>query len=194
VDEAGRGPLAGPVIAAAVILDPKAKIRGLADSKTLTEIEREKLFKKIQVKALAFAVGRAEVAEIDSINILNASLLAMKRAVEALSIIPDHVKVDGNKTPDLNCLVTAYIDGDEYIPEISAASIVAKVTRDHEMKGYDAIYPGYGFATNKGYGTPEHLESLARMGLTPLHRRTFEPVRNKMLKDQQQELLLEITT
>lgn len=177
VDEAGRGPLAGPVYAAAVILKPKARIKGLADSKLLTEKQREDLYALIIKNSLAWAVAKAEVDEIDSINILRASLLAMRRAVLELSVKPDHVKVDGNICPDIPFPVTAFVDGDQFIAEISAASILAKVSRDKEMVGYEETYPGYGFASHKGYSTPEHLQNLRRLGATPIHRRSFEPVR-----------------
>lgn len=177
VDEAGRGPLAGPVFAAAVILDPTQPISGLADSKLLSAKKRESLFVEIQERSIAWSVGRAEVEEIDAINILNASLLAMERAVQALSIAPHHVKIDGNKCPKLMCKVTAHIGGDRTIPEISAASIVAKVLRDREMITMDKQFPGYGFAMHKGYATPEHFRALKRLGVTQIHRRTFEPVK-----------------
>lgn len=177
VDEAGRGPLAGPVMAGAVILNPRKPIKGLADSKVLTEKQREELYALIVERSLAWSVAKAEVGEIDSINILRASLLAMKRAVLELSLQPDHVQVDGNMCPDVPFPVTAFVDGDQFIAEISAASILAKVTRDREMINYDKIYPDYGFASHKGYSTPEHLYNLRRLGATPIHRRSFEPVR-----------------
>jgi ribonuclease HII len=177
VDEAGRGPLAGPVVAAAVILNPRRRIKGLADSKLLNKQQREELYAQIVEKSLAWAVAQAEVAEIDSINILRASLLAMRRAILKLTISPNHVQVDGNICPDIPYPVTAHVDGDQFIAEISAASIIAKVTRDREMVDYDQEYPGYGFASHKGYATPEHLENLKRLGATPIHRRSFEPVR-----------------
>jgi ribonuclease HII len=177
VDEAGRGPLAGPVVAAAVILDLNNPIKGLADSKILPEKQRERLFDLIQERSIAWATGRAEVIEIDTINILQASLLAMQRAIASLNVKPDQVKVDGNICPDIPYPVIAYIGGDQFIPEISAASIVAKVVRDHEMKLYDKEYPGYGFAAHKGYATPEHLRALERLNVTPIHRRSFSPVK-----------------
>lgn len=189
VDEAGRGPLAGPVVAAAVILDPNKRIRGLADSKTLNYEEREKLYHKIVKNSLAWAVGRGEVHEIDSINILRATLLAMRRAVLGLAVQPQHVQVDGNICPDVPFPVTAHIDGDEYISAISAASIIAKVTRDREMITMDEVYPNYGFASHKGYSTPEHLASLKRLGPCAIHRQSFEPVRQVAL---QTELDLEL--
>ncbi len=183
VDEAGRGPLAGPVVAAAVILNPKNHIKGLADSKQLTENKRENLYALIIKHSLAWAVAKASVEEIDNINILRASLLAMRRAVLSLEVAPQCVKVDGNFCPDVPFPVEAYIEGDTYIAEISAASIVAKVTRDREMVAYSQQYPDYGFASHKGYCTPEHLANLRRFGATPIHRRSFEPVRQVLLKE-----------
>lgn len=176
IDEAGRGPLAGPVIAAAVVLNPKRPISRLADSKKLTSKQREILFLEIQDKALAFAVGRAEVAEIDKINILQASLLAMQRAVEQLSCRPHHLQVDGIHCPKAACSVEAIIKGDQKVPAISAASILAKVTRDLEMIAMEEQYPGYGFAKNKGYGTALHLAALKQLGPCPIHRKSFRPV------------------
>lgn len=176
VDEVGRGPLAGPVVAAAVILNPKNKIKGLADSKILTATRREELAEIIKEKCLAYAIGRAEVEEIDRINIFQASLLAMQRAVAALAITPEHALIDGTHCPVLPCTSEAIIKGDSKIATISAASIIAKVTRDAEMCVWDQHYPEYGFARHKGYGTPEHLQALQRLGPTPLHRRSFAPV------------------
>lgn len=176
VDEAGRGPLAGPVIAAAVILDPSFLIEGLADSKKLIEKDREYLFDIIQKRAKAWAIGRAEVEEIDRINILQASLLAMKRAVEGLPLTPDLALVDGNQPPKLTCEVKTIVKGDETEPAISAASILAKVTRDREMVKLDKIYPNYGFAKHKGYATKEHFDALEKLGPCHIHRRSFEPV------------------
>ncbi len=176
VDEAGRGPLAGPVIAAAVILNPDKPLAGLADSKTLTTKKREALFPLIQEYALAWAVGRAEVAEIEALNIFHASLLAMQRAVLALSIPPEQALFDGTHCPKLLCLTEAIIKGDQKIPAISAASILAKVTRDREMRLLDAQYPGYGFAIHKGYGTAVHKEALQRLGPCPQHRKSFRGV------------------
>jgi ribonuclease HII len=176
VDEAGRGPLAGPVVAAAVILDPKRRIRGLADSKVLTPERREELALKIRVRAVAWAIGRADVEEIDSINILRASLLAMSRAVAALSAVPQRVVVDGIHCPAVACAVSAIIGGDARVPAISAASIIAKVARDAEMCRLHIDYPQYGFHRHKGYSTPEHLEALRIHGPCPLHRRSFGPV------------------
>jgi ribonuclease HII len=177
VDEAGRGPLAGPVIAAAVILDPSRPIAGLADSKQLSERRRENLAELIMEHALCWAVGRAEVEEIDAINILQASLLAMRRAVLALSVPPLRAVVDGNRCPQLPCPVTAIVKGDSKVPAISAASILAKVFRDREMLELDVRYPGYGLAKHKGYPCRAHIEALEALGVTPAHRRTFGPVR-----------------
>lgn len=177
VDEAGRGPLAGPVVAAAVILDPARPIEGLADSKTLAPARREALALQIQAQALAWALGAAGVEEIDRLNILQATLLAMRRAVEALPVYPELVLVDGNQPPVLHCTVRTVVRGDATIPAISAASILAKVTRDRTMTGLDAIYPGYGFARHKGYPTTEHIQALGRLGVTPEHRLSFAPVR-----------------
>jgi ribonuclease HII len=182
VDEAGRGPLAGPVVAAAVILNPKKQIKGLADSKQLTENQREKLYALIIEHSLCWFVAKADIKEIDEMNVLRASLLAMRRAVLGLSMIPQQVKVDGNICPDIDLPVTAYVGGDEYIAEISAASILAKVTRDREMRAYDQEFPNYGFASHKGYATPEHLSNLRRLGATPIHRRSFEPVRQVLFQ------------
>jgi len=178
VDEAGRGPLAGPVFAAAVILDPNKPIAGLTDSKLLTAKKRELLVPIIQQQALAWSIARAEVNEIDEINILQASLLAMQRAVESLSLIPELALVDGNKCPKLICSTEAIIEGDKKIPAISAASILAKVARDEEMLKLDLEYPGYGLAQHKGYGTKQHLEALKNLGVTPIHRRSFAPVQS----------------
>lgn len=176
VDEAGRGPLAGPVIAAAVILDPRRPIKGLADSKILSEPVRMQLFEEIRKKALAYAFARGSVAEIDRINILQASLLAMQRAVARLKISPSKVLVDGNRCPEFSCKAEAIVSGDAKEPAISAASIVAKVVRDRLMTMLDKIYPHYGFAQHKGYATPQHLENLQKLGPTRIHRRTFAPV------------------
>ncbi len=177
VDEAGRGPLAGPVIAAAVILNTETLIPGLTDSKQLSEQKREKLFSEICEKAVAFALGRAEVEEIDRVNILQASLLAMKRAVAALSVFPDKVLVDGNCCPDIPYPVEAIIQGDRLIAAISAASILAKVTRDREMKQLDKLYPEYGFAQHKGYPTEAHRAILIKIGPSQIHRSSFGPVK-----------------
>jgi ribonuclease HII len=176
VDEAGRGPLAGPVIAAAVILDPKKRIRGLADSKLLPEKTREALFIKIQERALAWSIGWASVAEIDTINILRATILAMQRAVARLTTVPTLALVDGNYPPRLGCKVKTIIKGDQTEPAISAASILAKVTRDREMVRLHQLYPHYNFAQHKGYSTEEHLAALEQHGVCAIHRRSFEPV------------------
>ena len=177
VDEAGRGPLAGPVVAAAVILDPLHPIEGLADSKKLTPKRRLLLAEVIREKALAWAIGRAEVDEIDRLNILQASLLAMKRAVEALPIAAGKVLVDGNHPPSLHCPVEAIVGGDDTVAAISAASILAKVSRDREMVALDVRYPGYGLAGHKGYPTKAHIAALETLGVTEIHRRSFGPVK-----------------
>jgi ribonuclease HII len=177
VDEAGRGPLAGPVIAGAVILDPDKPIEGLRDSKRLSASRRDELFDQIRERALAWAVGRADVEEIDRINILQATMLAMSRAVEALQPYADHALIDGNRCPDLSCTSQAIIKGDSKVPAISAASIMAKVTRDREMLDLDMRYPGYGLAQHKGYPCKAHIEALESLGVTPVHRRSYAPVR-----------------
>jgi ribonuclease HII len=176
VDEVGRGPLAGPVVAAAVILDPERPIEGLADSKKLSEKRRDALDLTIREQALCWALGRAETEEIDRINILQASLLAMQRAVAALTTQPRLALVDGNKAPHLSCQVRTIVGGDASEPAISAASIIAKVARDREMIELDARYPGYGMAKHKGYPTKQHLEALRQLGVTEIHRRSFGPV------------------
>lgn len=178
VDEVGRGPLCGAVVAAAVILDPARPIEGLADSKKLTEARREQLYDIICERALAWSLGRAEVEEIDQLNILHATMLAMQRAVAGLVPAPTHALIDGNRCPKLPCSAEAVIKGDSKVAAISAASIIAKVSRDREMVELDHIYPGYGIAIHKGYPTPAHLDALARLGVTPIHRRSFGPVRN----------------
>lgn len=177
LDEAGRGPLAGPVVAAAVILDPARPVMGLADSKTLSPVRRESLAQEIREKAIAWAVGACEPAEIDELNILNASLLAMQRAFTALQVAPDEAVVDGNRCPVLPCPSRAIVKGDATEPAISAASILAKVHRDREMVALHADYPDYGFERNKGYPTPSHLKVLSQLGPTPFHRLSFAPVR-----------------
>jgi ribonuclease HII len=177
VDEAGRGPLAGPVIAAAVILDPDRPIEGLADSKVLSEKRREKLAVEIREVALAWCVGRAEVEEIDQINILQASLLAMQRAVQGLAIKPQLALIDGNRCPTLDCDSQAIVKGDSIVAAISAASIIAKVTRDHEMYELDVEYPGYGFARHKGYPSKQHIAALQELGVSPVHRCSYAPVK-----------------
>lgn len=180
-DEAGRGPLVGSVVAAAVILDPNNPILGLNDSKKLSEKKREKLFIEIKEKALAWAIAEASHQEIDDLNILNASLLAMRRAVEQLSVQPQHVLVDGNKIPQgLSMSCDAVVGGDALHPEISAASILAKVTRDHQMLELDAKYPQFGFAKHKGYPTKAHFEAIAQFGVVEEHRRSFGPVRKSL--------------
>lgn len=177
VDEVGRGPLAGDVVAAAVILDPACPIEGLADSKKLSEKKREQLFDLIRERALCFSVARASVAEIDQINILHASLLAMRRAVEQLSVQPEFVLVDGNRKPDWRYACDTVVKGDGRVAAIAAASILAKVTRDREMVELDAKFPGYGLAGHKGYPTKAHLEALERLGASPIHRQSFAPVK-----------------
>jgi ribonuclease HII len=177
VDEAGRGPLAGPVVAAAVILDPARPIDGLADSKCLSPAQRQQLEGEILERALAWSLGRAEVREIDELNILHASMLAMKRAVEGLHVRPEHVLVDGNRCPDIDIRVEAVVKGDQTVPAISAASILAKEARDREMIELDRHYPGYEFAKHKGYPTKIHLEALAKLGICPEHRLSFGPVK-----------------
>ena len=180
VDEVGRGPLAGDVVAAAVILDPAQPIDGLDDSKKLSEKKRERLFDIIRTKAMSFAVARASVEEIDRLNILHASLLAMTRAVEALGTQPEHVLVDGNRLPVWQYSSEPVVKGDSRVKAIAAASILAKVTRDREMVALDACYPGYGLAGHKGYPTREHLAALDTLGVTPIHRRSFGPVRAQL--------------
>ena len=182
VDEVGRGPLIGAVVTAAVILDPQQPIIGLADSKKLSEKKRLLLAEEIKQKALAWAFGRAEAEEIDQLNILQASLLAMQRAVEALTIQPQLVLVDGNKLPKLAVPAQAIVKGDSLVAEISAASILAKVARDQEMALLDQQYPHYGFAQHKGYPTALHLEKLNEYGVLPQHRRSFAPVRKLIEK------------
>ena len=180
VDEAGRGPLAGPVVAAAVILDPAKPIIGLADSKKLSAARREKLAVEIRAKALAWCVAEASVAEIDSINILQATLLAMQRAVVGLTLTPSEVLIDGNRCPTLSLPTRAIIGGDACVAEISAASILAKTVRDAGLLALHAQFPEYGFAQHQGYGTAVHLEALRRFGPTPVHRRSFAPVREQL--------------
>ena len=177
VDEAGRGPLAGPVIAAAVILGENFDISGLADSKTMSEKKRTEMAVFIQKNALAWAIGRAEHEEIDDLNILQASLLAMRRAVRGLKVVPQRVLVDGNHSPELPQPTEAIVKGDQKIPCISAASIIAKVARDREMRELDALYPGYGFAVHKGYPTKAHLRALRELGVCLIHRRSYGPVK-----------------
>jgi len=176
VDEAGRGPLMGPVIAAAVILDDLNPIKGLADSKKLTALQRDKLYDEIRAKALCCSVAMATVEEIDQLNILQATMLAMKRAVEGLRLKPHKALVDGNRLPALSMLAEAIVKGDASVPAISAASILAKVTRDRWCAEYDLQYPQYGFAGHKGYGTAAHLLALRLHGACPQHRKSFAPV------------------
>jgi ribonuclease HII len=182
VDEAGRGPLAGPVVAAAVILNPARPIRGLADSKQLEPEERERLAPLIRARALCYAVAWADAEEIDSINILQATMLAMRRALLGLAIPPQQVFVDGNRCPGadglgFDCLFKAVVRGDATVPSISAASILAKTTRDALMRDLDTKYPGFSLSGHKGYGTPTHVAALNALGPSPLHRRSFSPVR-----------------
>lgn len=181
VDEVGRGPLVGAVVTAAVILDPARPIVGLADSKKLSEKRRLALYDEIVEKALSWSLGRAEPEEIDQLNILHATMLAMQRAVAGLHITPDFVLIDGNRCPALAMPSQAVIKGDSLVREISAASIIAKVTRDREMSELDLLFPQYGFAQHKGYPTALHMEKLALHGVTPHHRRSFAPVRNAIL-------------
>ena len=180
VDEVGRGPLVGAVVTAAVILDPARPIVGLADSKKLSEKRRLALYDEILEKALSWSLGRAEPVEIDQLNILHATMLAMQRAVAGLHIAPDMVLIDGNRCPKLPMRSLAVVKGDSRVAEISAASILAKVTRDREMTELDAIFPDYGFAQHKGYPTAFHLEKLAVLGATEHHRRSFAPVRRAL--------------
>ena len=177
VDEAGRGPLAGPVVAAAVILDDRQPIAGLADSKVLSPRKRERLFDEIRAKALACCIAEASVEEIDRLNILQASLLAMRRAVEGLRLVPRRVLVDGHQLPVLNMPAAAIVSGDAKVPAISAASILAKVYRDRLCLALDRDYPDYGFAAHKGYPTAAHLAALRQHGACPVHRRSYAPVR-----------------
>jgi ribonuclease HII len=178
VDEAGRGPLAGPVVVAAVILDPRRPIDGLADSKVLAEERRETLAPLIRERALAWSVVVVDLVEIERLNILGATLHGMAQALRSLALLPTLALVDGNRLPrDLPCRARAIVDGDALEPAISAASILAKTHRDRLMRELDSVHPGYGFARHKGYSTPEHLEALGRLGPCAIHRRAFEPVR-----------------
>ena len=176
VDEVGRGPLAGPVYAAAVILDPARLPEGLDDSKKMSETRRDKAFDAIMTSALAVGIGVASVEEIDRINILAATMLAMRRAVDRLSVAPVHALIDGNKVPALPCPADAIVKGDSKVLSIAAASIIAKVTRDRVMSELDLAFPGYGWARNKGYGTADHMEALARLGPSVHHRTSFAPI------------------
>ncbi|MFO6421921.1 ribonuclease HII [Motilimonas sp. KMU-193] len=180
VDEVGRGPLVGDVVTAAVILDPNNPIAGLADSKKLSEKKRLALFDEIQQKALAVSIGRASPAEIDQLNILHATMLAMQRAVAGLSVTPEYVFIDGNRCPQLDMPSEAVVKGDARVAEISAASIIAKVTRDQEMAELDKQFPEFGFANHKGYPTKAHFAALAQHGITPYHRKSFKPVQKIM--------------
>lgn len=183
VDEAGRGPLAGAVVAAAVILGPGCHISGLTDSKKLKQEQRNLLDRAIRRQSKAWAIARVEHNEIDRINILQASLLAMKKAIRALSVRPDLVLVDGMYCPEgIDCQAQAIIKGDSKIPEISAASIIAKVSRDEEMRALDARYPGYGLAQNKGYPTKAHIAALHKQGICAIHRKSFAPVKDILKK------------
>ena len=183
VDEAGRGPLAGPVVAAAVILEPSRPVAGLADSKVLSPTRREVLATTIRSQSLAWGLGWADAAEIDALNILQATMLAMRRALAALTVPPQHVIIDGNRCPDLGglafqCTAEAVVKGDALVPSVSAASILAKVARDEHMRLLDGRYPGYGLADHKGYPTAAHVAALRRLGPSPVHRRSFAPVQS----------------
>lgn len=181
VDEVGRGPLAGDVVTAAVILDPSRPINGLADSKKLSESRRQALSEEIREKALYWHIARSTVEEIDTHNILQATMIAMARAVEGLEVVPEYVAVDGNRMPSWQYPGETVIKGDALVPAISAASILAKVCRDNEMCQYDPLYPEYGFSAHKGYGTKQHRAALERHGPCPIHRRSFEPVKSMLL-------------
>lgn len=180
VDEVGRGPLVGAVVTAAVILDPNKPIEGLTDSKKLTEKKRESLAEEIKEKALSWTIARADADEIDELNILHATMLAMQRAVAHLDTQPDFVLIDGNRCPALPMASQAVVKGDLRVAEISAASILAKVARDNEMKELDKLYPDFGFAKHKGYPTKLHFEMLAKFGPTPQHRQSFKPVKKAL--------------
>ncbi len=180
VDEVGRGPLVGAVVTAACILDPNKPIEGLTDSKKLTEKKREALAEEIKEKALSWSIARADADEIDELNILHATMLAMQRAVAHLDVTPDFVLIDGNRCPTLPMPSQAVVKGDLRVAEISAASILAKVARDNEMKELDALYPDFGFAKHKGYPTKLHFEMLAKFGPTPQHRQSFKPVKKAL--------------
>ena len=184
VDEAGRGPLAGPVVAAAVILDPQKHIDGLADSKVLNERKRDSLFEAIKIDTLSWSVGVATVEEIDELNILQATLLAMQRAINGLAIQPDEVLIDGNCLPKLLMPAQAIVKGDSKVKAISAASIVAKVVRDKIMVDYHNLYPDYAFQFHKGYGTKQHLKEIEKFGFLPIHRKSFNPLRTILLQNQ----------
>jgi ribonuclease HII len=197
VDEAGRGPLAGPVVAAAVILDRRRRIRGLADSKVLTPAERARLAPIIRNRALAFGIGWADRDEIDSLNIFQATMLAMRRALLALPVAPTHVRIDGNRCPHLSdlpfeCTVEAIVGGDARVAAISAASILAKTCRDAMMQALDSCYPGFALAAHKGYCTPAHLDALRGRTPSPLHRRSFSPVRCSLSEQDDDEAPLQL--
>ena len=184
VDEAGRGPLAGPVVVAAVILDPRRRLRGLADSKVLSEAQRDALAPRIRAAALAFSIVSVDIDEIEELNILGATLIGMTRALIALSILPTLALIDGNRLPKtLPCRARAIVGGDASEAAISAASILAKTTRDAIMRECDALHPGYGFARHKGYGTPEHLQALIALGPCSIHRRAFAPVQRLLVPE-----------
>ena len=183
VDEAGRGPLAGPVVAAAVILDSQKHIDGLADSKVLNERKRDSLFEAIKIDTLSWSVGVATVEEIDELNILQATLLAMQRAINGLAIQPDEVLIDGNCLPKLLMPAQAIVKGDSKVKAISAASIVAKVVRDKIMVDYHNLYPDYAFHIHKGYGTKQHLKEIEKFGFLPIHRKSFNPLRTILLQN-----------
>jgi len=185
VDEVGRGPLAGDVVAAAVMLDPHRPIEGLRDSKKLSASRREELAQLIRERALSWSIASASVDEIDELNILQASLLAMQRAVQALDPQPEYVLVDGNRLPRWHYASQSVVRGDERVPAIAAASILAKVQRDNALIALEVQYPGYGFASHKGYPTPEHLQALQTLGVTPMHRRSFAPVRKVIAEHSQ---------
>lgn len=193
VDEAGRGPLAGPVVAAAVILDPMRPITGLKDSKQLTEETREQLAPIIKERALDWSVAHATVEEIDELNILQATMLAMKRAVAGLTVRPNLVLVDGNRVPHLDIAVNAVVGGDETVAAISAASIIAKTTRDHWLMDLDRQYPEYGFAKHKGYGTAEHMAAIEKYGPLPVHRKSFGPIKKLIEMRKAKDGELELT-
>jgi ribonuclease HII len=184
VDEVGRGPLAGDVVTAAVILDPEKPIQGLADSKKLTEKRRQQLALEIKEKALCWSIARSSVEEIDRYNILQATMMAMVRAVDGLEVNPEYVAVDGNRMPPWNYAAETVVKGDDKVPAISAASILAKVCRDGEMIALDLDYPGYGFSGHKGYGTKQHMAAIKELGPSPIHRQSFEPIKSMLAVEQ----------
>ncbi|MBA4502799.1 ribonuclease HII [Marinobacterium marinum] len=183
VDEVGRGPLIGDVVAAAVILDPDNPIEGLGDSKAISEKRRERLYDEIREKALGWCIASASPAEIDQLNILHATMLAMQRAVAGLHLTPDYALIDGNRCPELSCPAEPVVKGDARVAEIGAASILAKVARDRQMIELDRRFPDYGFARHKGYPTPEHLAALEQLGALPEHRRSFRPVKERLARE-----------